>query len=189
MELPTAYSAIFHAMAGVLISMVFAFALFTVVNRRSKVIKASQPTLLACILIAGLLGAARISIGGTNKNDSVCLAEFWVGHLAFIVMIGALFVKSYRVHRIVNTKGLRHVTFTAFQAFKHLVGIATASIVYLLIASTVGDPDMHYLRSFKANQETHWKYCSMDYPQFQTALFAVEFVFLITGFRICWGNT
>jgi hypothetical protein len=185
-KLRTAYSAIFHAMAGILIFMVFAFGVFVIVNRRSKVIKASQPTLLACILIGGLLGAARISIGGTDKNDTLCAAEFWVGHLAFIIMIGSLFGKSYRVHRIVNTKGLRHVTFTAFEAFRILLGIVAAAIIYLIIASIVGDPDMHYLRSFKANQETHWKYCSMDYSQFQTALFALEFIFLITGFRICW---
>jgi hypothetical protein len=185
-KLPTAYSTIFHVMAGILFFMVFAFGVFVVVNRRSKVIKASQPTLLACILIGGLLGAVRISVGGTDKNDTLCATEFWIGHLAFIIMIGSLFVKSYRVHRIVNTKGLRRVTFTAFEAFKILLGIVAAAIIYLIIASIVGDPDMHYLRSFKANQETHWKYCSMDYSQFQTALFALEFIFLITGFRICW---
>jgi hypothetical protein len=125
-------------------------------------------------------------VGGSDKNDNICVAEFWVGHLAFIVTIGALFVKSYRVHRIVNTKGLRHVTFSALDAFKLLVVIITVSVIYLIIAASVGEPGMRYLRTFKANQETHWKYCSMEYPQFQTALFATEFIFLMTGFRVCW---
>jgi hypothetical protein len=185
-KLPAADSAIFLALAVILIILVLAFGTFVVVNRRSKIIKASQPTLLFCILIGGLLGAARILVGGTDKNDNLCSEEFWVGHLAFIVMIGSLFVKSYRVHCIVNTKGLRHVTFSAFDAFKLLVAIVSVSVVYLIIASSVGKPGMRYLRSFKANQETHWKYCGMEYPQFQTALFAMEFIFLITGFRICW---
>jgi hypothetical protein len=185
-KVPVAYSAIIHTLAGILIFMVVALSLFVIVNRRSKVIKASQPTLLACILMGGLLGAARISVGGSDKNDGLCVAEFWVGHLAFIISIGSLFVKSYRVHRIVNTKGLRHVTFSAFQAFKLLLAILTVSTVYLIIASVVGQPGMRYLRSFKANQETHWKYCGMVYPEFQAALFGMEFIFLIFGFRICW---
>jgi hypothetical protein len=185
-KLPAAYSAIFQVMSGILVFMVLSFGVFVVVNRRSKVVKASQPTLLVCILIGGMLGAARISVGGTDKSNGLCHAEFWVGHLAFIIMIGSLFVKSYRVHRIVNTKGLRHVTFSAFDAFKLLVAIACVAIIYLIVASSVGKPGMRYLRSVQANQETHWKYCSMVYPQFQTALFAMEFIFLITGFRVCW---
>jgi hypothetical protein len=185
-KLPVAETAIFQAMSIILIILVLAFGLFVAINLRSKIIKASQPTLLLCILAGGLLAAARISVGGTDKNDEICAAEFWVGHLAFIIMIGSLFVKSYRVHRIVNTKGLRHVTFSAFDAFKLLIAIVSVSIVYLIIASSVGKPGMRYLRSFKANQETHWKYCGMEYPHFQTALFAMEFIFLITGFRVCW---
>jgi hypothetical protein len=185
-KLPVADSAIFLAIALILMLLVVTFGVFVLINSRSKVIRASQPTLLICILIGGLLGAARVLVGGMDKNDDVCVAEFWVGHLAFIVMIGSLFVKSYRVHRIVNTKGLRHVTFSAFDAFKLLVAIVSVSVVYLIVASSVGVPGMRYLRSFKANQETHWKYCGMEYAQFQTALFAVEFVFLMTGFRVCW---
>jgi hypothetical protein len=185
-KLPVAYSAIFQVMSSILVFLVLAFGLFVVVNRRAKVVKASQPTLLVCILVGGLLGAARISVGGTDKSDELCTVEFWVGHLAFIIMIGSLFVKSYRVHRIVNTKGLRHVTFSAFDAFKLLVAVTCVAIVYLIVASSVGKPGMRYLRSVQANQETHWKYCSMEYPQFQTALFAMEFIFLTTGFRVCW---
>jgi hypothetical protein len=185
-KLPVAYSAIFQVMSSILVFLVLAFGLFVIVNRRAKVVKASQPTLLVCILVGGLLGAARISVGGTDKSDELCSAEFWVGHLAFIIMIGSLFVKSYRVHRIVNTKGLRHVTISAFDAFKLLVAIACVAIIYLIVASSVGKPGMRYLRSVQANQETHWKYCSMVYPQFQTALFAMEFIFLIIGFRVCW---
>jgi hypothetical protein len=185
-KLPVAYSAIFQVMSSMLVFLVVSFGAFVIANRRSKVVKASQPTLLVCILVGGLLGAARISVGGTDKSDELCTAEFWVGHLAFIIMIGSLFVKSYRVHRIVNTKGLRHVTFSAFDAFKLLVAVTSVAIIYLIVASSVGKPGMRYLRSVQANQETHWKYCSMEYPQFQTALFAMEFIFLTTGFRVCW---
>jgi hypothetical protein len=172
--------------SSILIFLLFRFVTYVVIHRRSNIIKAFQPRLLYCILIGGLLGAARILVGGTDKNDELCDAEFWVCHLAFIVMIGSLFVKSYCVHCIVNSKGLRHVTLSAFDAIKLLAAIADVSVIYLIISSMVGKPGMRHLRSFKANQETHWKGCGMEYPQFQTALFAVEVFFLTTGFRVCW---
>jgi hypothetical protein len=75
-KLPTAYSSLFHAMAAVLIFSALVFGIFVAINHRSKVIKASQPTLLVCILVGGLLAAARISVGGTDKNDQLCAAEF-----------------------------------------------------------------------------------------------------------------
>jgi hypothetical protein len=186
MQLGTAMALIIQLLAAVVVVLVLVFGVFTIRHRKKKVIKASQPVLLWCILAGGLMAAARISIGGADKDSHVCKAEFWLGHLAFVLMIASLFVKSYRVHCIVNTTKLTRVTFSGRDAFKMLAAIVTALVVYLVIAMYVGGPTVQYMRVVKSNQETEWLYCGMETPEFQTALFAAEFLLLMVSFRTCW---
>jgi ABC-type branched-subunit amino acid transport system substrate-binding protein len=185
-ELNVAYALILYIMSFITASLVLIFFFFTLVKRNSKVIKASQPALLYCILSGGLVAAARIFLGGLDKTDSVCVAEYWFGHLSFVIMIGSLYVKSYRVHRIVNTRTIRKVTFSAVDALKMLAGFVFGTFVYLSISIVFGEPHVHISRTTLANQETVIEYCSMLNPQYQTALFAMEAAFLLVAFRVCW---
>jgi hypothetical protein len=181
-----AFSALCFAMTAIIVALVLIFGLFTAFNLRSKVIKASQPLLLCCILVGGLIAAARIALGGLPKDDGVCAAEIWCGHLTFSVMIGSLFVKSYRVHCVVNTKKLTRVTFSAAAAFRLLLTIVSAVVVYLIVLHAVGQPRMFFEAAVVANQETDIRFCELQYPQFQTALFIIEGLMLIISFRVCW---
>jgi hypothetical protein len=181
-----AFAALCFTMAGITLFLVLVFGLFTCIHRRSRVIKSSQPTLLWCILIGGVVAALRIGMGAIAKNDSVCSEELWFGHLAFTIMIGSLFVKSYRVHCIVNTKKLVRVTFSAMHAFRLLLGIVALMVVYLAITQSLGRPHMKSQSSTVMNQQTDVYYCAMEYSQFQTTLFVMEGLMLIGSFRICW---
>jgi ABC-type branched-subunit amino acid transport system substrate-binding protein len=186
-NIPGAFSALCFAMTAVIVALVVTFGLFTLVNFRSKVVKASQPLLLCCILVGGLIAAARIAVGGLPKDATVCSAEIWLGHLALIVMIGSLFVKAYRVNVIVNTKVLARVTFSAVRAFRMLVGIVVLMLVYLTVMHIVGRSHMQYRADVVANQETDIRFCDLKYYQFQTALFVMEGAFLAISFRVCWA--
>jgi ABC-type branched-subunit amino acid transport system substrate-binding protein len=186
MQMSSSFLGIFNFLALFLIFLVAVYGGFTVWFRHQKVIKASQPILLWCILLGGLVAAARIYVGGLDKDEELCKAEFWLGHLAFVIMIGSLFVKSYRVHCIVNTTKLRRVTFNSTDAFKLLTVIVAATVVYLIVANEIGQPVLRHLSETKSNQETIWKSCALVYPQFQTTLFALEFVLMIIAFRTCW---
>jgi hypothetical protein len=180
------FDALCFALAGIILALVLLLAVLMVYHRRSKVLKASQPILLWCILIGGVISAARILMGGLPKTDITCTGEIWFGHLAFTVMVGSLFVKSYRVHRIVNTKKLARVTFSAMKAFRILLGIVASVVIYLGIAQQLGRPEVLYQRSFVNNQETDIAYCDTKRPHFETALFTFEAIFLAFSFRVCW---
>jgi hypothetical protein len=164
------FDALCFALAGIILALVLLLAVLMVYHRRSKVLKASQPILLWCILIGGVISAARILMGGLPKTDITCTGEIWFGHLAFTVMVGSLFVKSYRVHRIVNTKKLARVTFSAMKAFRILLGIVASVVIYLGIAQQLGRPEVLYQRSFVNNQETDIAYSDTKRPQFETPL-------------------
>jgi hypothetical protein len=181
-----AFSALCFAMAAIIMSLVTVFGFFVAFHRRSKVVKASQPTLLWCILFGGAIAALRIVMGGLHKDDMVCAGEVWFGHLAFVVMIGSLFVKSYRVHCIVNTRKLVRVTFSAMHAFRILVGMVAAMAAYLVLTQAVGHPHMQYQATVIANQQTDIRFCTLEYSQFETVLFVVEGLMLTVSFRVCW---
>jgi hypothetical protein len=185
-EIPMAFTSLCYLLSGIVTLMVLAFGLFTFTHRRSKVIKASQPMLLWCILIGGLISALRIFFGALPNSDAVCSAEVWFGHLGFIVMIGSLFVKSYRVHCIVNTRKLVRVTFSALHAFRILLAIVLATVVFLIATQLVGKPIMRAEATVVANQETDVRFCALEFPQFQTALFVMEGFLLAISFRVCW---
>jgi ABC-type branched-subunit amino acid transport system substrate-binding protein len=179
-------SAAQYVLGAILSLLVFVCTVFLVVNRRTKLIKSSQPVLWYSILVGGLIAALRVFIGGTVKNDILCMSQFWSGHLAFVLVIGSLFVKGYRVHCIVNTKTLRRVKFTAGDAMKILSSIVGMTIIYLIFALAFGQPHLHHQTSVVSNQETIEESCSMQNAQYQTALFAAEFVLLIVAFWVCW---
>jgi hypothetical protein len=184
--IPRAFSAMSFAMAAIIVTLVLVFGLFILLHPKSKIVKASQPTLLWCILLGGTIAAVRIALGGVPKSVGVCAAEIWSGHMAFIVMIGSLFVKAYRVHCVVNTKTLLRVTFTTMQAARMLFVICFAMVAYLLITHLVGQPQLHHQTNIVANQETDFQFCGLQYPQFQTALFVLEGFILAFSFRVCW---
>jgi hypothetical protein len=184
--IPTAFSTLCYLLSGMVAVLVLVFGLFTFIHRRSKVIKASQPLLLWCILVGGLISALRILFGGLPNSSAVCSGEVWFGHLGFIVMIGSLFVKSYRVHCIVNTRKLVRVTFSAMHAFRILLCIVSAAVAFLIATQLVGKPVMREQSTIVANQQTDVQYCALEYSQFQTTLFVLEGFLLAISFRVCW---
>jgi hypothetical protein len=185
-KLTPTFRALCFCMVAIIVVLVVVFGSFTYRRRQSKVIRTAQPVLLLCILVGGLIAAARIVFGGLQNSDTVCSSEIWLGHLAFVVMIGSLFVKSYRVHCIVNTRKLVRVTFSAYHAFRLLVVIVTCIIAYLAVMQSIGKPHMRYLESVVENQQTNTAYCALEFSQFQTALYAVELVLMVVSFRVCW---
>jgi hypothetical protein len=163
------------------------FAVVTIKYRKVQAIKASQPVMLFTILFGGALALIRGIMGLIPASDGDCNARVFIGHLAFAVMFGSLFVKSWRVHVLVNSRALKRIKFTAGQAFTLLCAIVGAALVYLIILDVVAKPHLSYASEIIANQEYLTPRCSFEFSQFQTVLMAIEAVFMLFSFRICWN--
>jgi hypothetical protein len=61
-----------------------------------------------------------------------------------------------------------------------------ATVVFLIVAQLVGKPIMRAEATVVANQETDVRFCALEFPQFQTALFVMEGFLLAISFRVCW---
>lgn len=174
------------AMGSIVVTMVAIFFILIFRYRRSRLIKASQPSMIYIIHLGCLFGGMRTIVGGMLVNDASCTAAFWTGHLAFGLTFSSLLVKTWRVHRVVNNKSLKRVKITG----NTITGITCTVIFclccYLLITTVVGKPHLSYLSSEFSNQITRNAICSFTYPEFSTALYAVEALSLVYGARLCY---
>ena len=100
-------------LSSVIILMSVAFTTWTLINRKRKVIKASQPAFLAMISTGVLfMGSAIIplSFDDSNPDRSAtactvgCMAVPWLICLGFCIAFSALFSKTWRINRIFKSK-------------------------------------------------------------------------------------
>jgi hypothetical protein len=170
-----------------------AFGLFLVVflgiffffYRSLRIIRASQPPLMAMVLVGEALAAIRVVNGTRNETDSVCDANAWLGHLAFVMVFGGLCLKMWRVDKIINQKSFKRVKITDFDMFIRAM-IAIIFIVGFLIAITVAGKPYAELRVDNIrNTDYYITECKQEIVHIESALFAIEAVFLLWGIRLC----
>ena len=99
--LPLGTQIAFYFLAAILWIVTIAFGFGLWYYRHSKLIKASQPIMLYFILVGQAFAAARVLNVGLPITDATCIAGHWMGHLAFFFVFGALFIKTWRVNKLV----------------------------------------------------------------------------------------
>ena len=170
------------AISGILMLLFF---VFTLVNRKTKILKASQPVMMLFILAGGCISTARIALGASDVDVTVCDAREWTGSLAFGLVFISLCVKTWRVHRLVNTTSFKKVRITAGD-ITLLNSICIFLLVCYLIAVSLGGKPMVYMHSqIEHYQATKRFDCYAENPQFFTALYILEAVILLIGARLC----
>ncbi len=66
-------------------------------------------------------------------------------------------------------------------------GLVTIMGTYMVALTVIGQPHKSAIVTTVSNETTYDIECSFIYPQFQTALFAVEAAILLAGARLCWA--
>jgi hypothetical protein len=176
------------ALGTILWLMAIAVMLFLYVYRDSKLIRASQGPLMWFIVLGEMFGGARVINAALDITDDSCIAGIWTGHLAFFLVFGCLFLKCWRIDRLVNSKALKRVRITTWDVLQILFVILTLVIIYLFILTFVGQPHQSSMTSTSSNQTTEKYHCTFDHVQLHTALFVVEAVVLLYGVKLCWAT-
>ena len=189
MEMPAAQRQLLAALGALLLCVVSFFLGVCVYYRRKKLLKAAQPAMLLLVLLSGLLGAGRVLLSSQAPSDGVCLADYWLGHLAFTGVV-ALCVKTLRVHLVVNS-GLKHVKITTQQVLLFTLGVDALMALYML-AVTIAEPpraDMA-VRTAITGQQTFVAQCSERESSKLTMvldgiLYAFEGCVLLIAAKLC----
>jgi len=169
----------------IIIVMVVIYTGLTIRFYNSKLVKAAQPEMLICILLGVLLAAGRVLIAAFPINEYSCISGLWLAHLSFVLAFGALFIKTYRVHIVLNSKNFKRVVFTGSKAMKYMSAALLVFIILLIILTAVGRPHRSYNSSTTSNQTTKTVRCAFHRPQIHTALFILEAVIIFVGARLC----
>mmetsp|Transcript_1951 Transcript_1951/g.2161 ORF Transcript_1951/g.2161 Transcript_1951/m.2161 type:complete len:767 (-) Transcript_1951:124-2424(-) len=125
------------AIIGVLLCIVC--GIMTIVYMKHPRIRAASPLFLFVILFGCIMQYISIPINGFKKTEALCSIPFWLVHVGFFLVFGALFIKTYRVWRIFSIrKGkLKKVVITDFELLLPLAAMVSAVIVYLSVYTSI----------------------------------------------------
>ena len=172
-------------LGALIIALVIALAVIVFKYKDTKVIKACQPGMLYFILLGCIFGAIRVILAGLDPSNGRCVGEVWIGHLSFITVFGALMIKTWRVHRLVNGSGFKRIKISNNYVYSMQLILMTCVVIYLGIWSAVSLPYNLTIPSLVSNQFTYEYTCSMKYVDFQTALMSLEAVAVFYAIRLC----
>ena len=167
------------------ITYIIFIALTLLVYRKTKLVKASQPPMMAIILIGQLFSYIRVIIGGDHPTPTVCMNQFWFGHLAFIFVFGSMTIKTWRVYKIISNNSLKRVKISNWDVMKLIMSLIALGIVYIIIVQTVGESTVSEEVVTVSNQSTYYTTCSFKHIEFQTTIYILEAILLVYGWRIC----
>ncbi len=161
--------------------------LFTIYYRKANLVKLTQYYMTLCTLFGALLCGIRILFDSQDLSSEKCVSEVWIGHYAFIFMFGSLFLKTYRIHRLLNNKGFKRVKFSNLKLMMFMLLLCGSVGIYLIALTVVGVPYMRVISTTSRNQEYISFYCTTENPKFMVALYALEAIFLIFGASLTWA--
>ncbi|XP_006812319.1 gamma-aminobutyric acid type B receptor subunit 2-like [Saccoglossus kowalevskii] len=145
-------NALFYSMCGLaIICLIFAtcLAVFNVMNRDKKAIRMSSPKINGIIIIGAVLAYISIVVFGLDCHVFsstfcivVCQLRVWLICLGFTIGFGAMFSKTWRIHKIFTNKKVKSIKIQD----AHLLGIVLVLIsvdVIILVLWTSVDPLRH----------------------------------------------
>jgi len=153
--------------------------------KETRLIKASQPTLMKIVLLGGFIACIRVIIATVDLNDNICIIGKWFGHLAFAFTFGALILKIWRVDAVINS-GFKKVKVTNAQIQYVLAAGLFLFCVYLAVDTVYSRPHQSYSETFDGFQFIREVKCTNKDNTMTIALFALETAMLIAGARLCW---
>jgi ABC-type sugar transport system substrate-binding protein len=172
------------------------FAAWIMVNRKQRVVLASQPifllTILAGVVMMGL-GIIPLSIDDGNSSnevaDAACMSVWWLVTIGFSLVFSALFSKTWRVNRLFrNPQMIRRIKVQVKDVLAPFVGIMAINVV-TLICWTAISPQKYIREDLPGTDD--WNrviasagVCRSDYKVFGIILLIVNVgVLLVANFQ------
>jgi len=115
----------------------------------------------------------------------VCHVKIWFGHLGFSLVFGGLFLKMWRVDKIINTTSVRRVKITNNDIARLGICVCFCIISYLFIISFASGLYTQVDTFTVANQDTLMYTCEEEISGIQIAMYVLECFFVIWGIRLC----
>ena len=142
-------------------------------------------TMIITMIIGELLAFIRVMFGGEHPTPDICMNQFWFGHLAFVVVFGALSFKTWRVYKIISNKSLKRVKISAVDVLRRTLILISFTLVYIIVVHIFAVSTLKETVLTISNQSTYHIECDFKYNQFETTLYVLETVLLLYGANMC----
>eukprot|EP00578_Thalassiosira_sp_NH16_P004470 CAMPEP_0181138052 /NCGR_PEP_ID=MMETSP1071-20121207/34035_1 /TAXON_ID=35127 /ORGANISM="Thalassiosira sp., Strain NH16" /LENGTH=487 /DNA_ID=CAMNT_0023224851 /DNA_START=1 /DNA_END=1465 /DNA_ORIENTATION=+ len=128
-----------YALFGVIVVASLCLMIMTYMNRKKRVIKASQPFFLQMIIVGVLIFASAIiplafDTGHYSQevSDAACMATPWLLTIGFTTVFSALFAKTWRINKILhNPNAFRHIKVSEKDVMKPYLIMMAMNIIVL----------------------------------------------------------
>ena len=179
------YQIILWLAASMCALLIIGFTAMVSAFRKTPIIRASQPSMLYFVLLGCSLGVARIIVFIYPLTSRNCITVLWLGHLGYGIVFGTLLLKTWRIHRLVNS-GLKRIRITSFDINISVLGSILGLCVYLLAITIISMPQVGYYKTVQQNQIYISAQCSYTNTTMPSVLLVIEAFVLIVGVRLCW---
>ena len=118
-------------------------AIYLFVNWNERHIKRSQPILHIIVLIGAYFGVFKVLLSVSQINRPNCVAQLWLQHLSFRLIVRTLLLKLWRVFIIVNS----NINSSRCIGIGTILGYISLDMVVLviLLAAVTGTTDGPYM--------------------------------------------
>jgi hypothetical protein len=121
--------------------------------RNSKIIKRAAHSFLQVACVGALLGSGAAFAITAETTDASCEASRWIGNIGFVLLFGALFVKTWRLESIFRSTKLKPIVLTDMDMMVRLGAFLAVEV--LLRGIEVGVSPVHKTaRALDTSSET-----------------------------------
>jgi len=183
----TGYAVLSISLAGAFLCTTLCFCVW--LNSSSVVMKSAQPAfLLIFVGSATVLSLSSICCLGKH-TDAKCLTELWIFHVSFTSMFAGLFLKVYRVWRIVGNTKLKKIRVKVHQVLPGWVMVVGIISFLLMLWMLVDYPGAETRKVLVPNlgeiERTHCKYY-WETGYFNSSLYTFQVILILTGMYISY---
>lgn len=114
---------------GILIAIIFLIFNNVMAAKNNKIIKMSSHRINNVILFGSIIALVSVIL---QAAEEACIVRIWFINLSFTITFGALFAKTWRVHKLLNNKKLSKVRVKDSQLFSVLGFLVFIDVVFLL---------------------------------------------------------
>lgn len=156
------------------------FLLFFAKRSSRAVMFADWRFTCAFILNCALFNLSTLALVGAN-TDAMCLVRMWSFHLLFIATLTPLFVKTYRMWRLVGSKQIRREVIGHERAAVWCLPSIAIQVAILMVVSFVDPPQQTSLVESQGATVTQYVVCATDTALLKYLTITYEGLSLLVG--------
>jgi len=165
--------------AGVAMFIVFILMILTKVHSDATAFKAATPVFIEIMLFGSLLGLSSI-FALSIQTDAACRAFPFVLGVAFVTMMGALYVKTWRLMIIFSAKQMKIISISLSEMAVYLAILVAIEVGFNVAWLISAAPHLNVI-SGSPSPLSYQECGGTDFDLWQVASFAYKAIFLFYG--------